>query len=427
MTMMMTTSAGVKQVTGSHTLQVKPFSMPKCRYPERLAPLLAAAECVATALPAASARKMASAVRMWNSALEWFGVEAGAVNEAVVVAIMILRCCPPVNTPVPPFAARPVAPTTAAADIDILRRAAREGLCDMSSHLPVLAHDRVLRLQRSIGGRMSRIRTSKRPFLFSSLVNCTDAARKRGTAEATRDAFALVLGLFFGLRSAELLGLHGEDVNLSDRGDSVLVTLRSVKTRRSLFSVHDPYVVAGRAPLLLEWYGAFESAIGLSDGLPVFHKWRGPRRQFASVLTTELDLPGSKWSLVPMSREWLSGLVREWAPGCVPHSLRVGCATECWAAGVPLAQIQALGRWHSSAALLYIIGTLDETAAATERLGSADLRYTADGLRSQVGTSMEVDKSWWPTALAVEERWSRAIAPAEGDGDASDSSSPSGD
>jgi hypothetical protein len=128
-----------------------------------------------------------------------------------------------------------------------------------------------------------------------------------------------------------------------------------------------------------------------------------------------------------MSREWLAQLVKRWAPDCVPHSLRVGCATEAWAAGVPLSQIQALGRWHSTAALLYIVGTLDETAAATEKLGSAGLVYTSDGLRRQLGTSTEVEKNWWPFAETLADRWQRASAPADDDGAASVASSESAD
>lgn len=425
-TLELRTACGAKVIAPRADLAVASFAMPACAHPSRLEPLLRAAECVAATLPGTTARKMAGAVRLWWQALTWFGVQASDVNEGVVVALMVLRCCPPVGLEVPPFAARPVLPTTAAADIDILRRAAREGLCDMRCFLPVLAHERVLRLQRSIGGRATRLRTPKRPFLFSALRTCLSEARARPTAEAVREAFCLCLGFFFGMRPSELLSLQGQDVNLSDAGDMVVVTLRSVKTRRSIFTSHEPYVVAGRAPLLVEWYQRFERTIGLSDDIPVFHKWKGAGRLYVAVIPPAADTADARWTLSAMSRDWLAAAVKRWAPGCVPHSLRVGCATEAWAAGVPLAQIQALGRWHSSAALLYVVGSLDQTAAATERLGSAGLRYTRDGLRVQVGTSAAVEAAWWPGLDDVGASWAQATAAADDDGASSVSSTSSG-
>ena len=151
-----------------------------------------------------------------------------------------------------------------------------------------------------------------------------------------------------------------------------------MKTRQTLFTPHAPYVVAGRAPLLFRMFDLFNTTVGFTDGMPVFHRWV-PR------VTPRVTVPRARSRrLIParMSRDWLSHQVRKWEPLCSPHSLRVGCATEAWAAGIPLPQIQALGRWQSVAALLYIIGSLDETAAVTVALGSGSLHMTADGRAS---------------------------------------------
>jgi hypothetical protein len=328
---------------------------------------------------------------MWRAALDWFGIDDSHVDESFVVALLVMRCCPPVGLTLPFFADRPVLPTTAAADIDVLRRAAREGLEGMSPFLAPLSHERVLRLQRSIGGRVSRIKSNKRPFLYVNLCECTtQALSTSASVDDVKAAFALTLGFFFGMRPSEVLGLRGQHVNESSDGTMVLVTFTQVKTRRSLFATHEPLVVAGRAPLLSQMFGLFNTRVGFLPGYPVFHFWRKPR--------SARDKEWSAEHVFPYSRDWLAKAVRRWAPGCSPHSLRVGCATEAWAAGVPLERIQSLGRWQSSAALLYIIGSLDQTASATARLGQGGLAFTVDGLRAQLGTSDAVKQDWWPTA-----------------------------
>jgi hypothetical protein len=52
------------------------------------------------------------------------------------------------------------------------------------------------------------------------------------------------------MRASEILHLKGADVNESEDASMVLITFRNTKTRRSLFTSHDPYVIAGRAPIL---------------------------------------------------------------------------------------------------------------------------------------------------------------------------------
>jgi integrase len=287
----------------------------------------------------------------------------------------------------------------------------------MSPFLGPLTHDRVLRLQRSIGGRSSRLKSNKKPFLFSNLADCTANAQRSGaTVDDIKEAFALTLGFFFGMRASEILHLKGADVNESEDASMVLITFRNTKTRRSLFTSHDPYVIAGRAPILTSMFALFNTTVGFTAEYPIFHAWRCPRRD-----RVRQDFVWTAQHAQQLSRDWLSRAVRRWAPDCSPHSLRVGCATEAWAAGVSLEKIQALGRWKSSAALLYVIGSLDQTASATAQMGQGNLAFTADGLRAQIGTSPTVQDNWWPDVAA--KKWRARSERA----DVSDSSSSSDD
>jgi integrase len=255
----------------------------------------------------------------------------------------------------------------------------------MDVFLAVLSDDRVLRFQKSIGGRVSATVTCKRPFLFATLLRAVVALRARPSESAVRETFALTLAFFFAMRGSELLSLVGRDVIAEDDGE-IRVSFRQVKTRQTLFGSHRPFVVAGRAPLLTEVWESFNVRIGFSDDLPIFHRW------------TTSAVPVA----VALSRDWLSRAVRKWDPLCTPHSLRVGCATEAWAAGVSLVHIQALGRWASSAALLYVLGSLDDTAAATAKLGLAGLSFSSSGLRTTSRPPpVAVSSGWWPPSSST--------------------------
>src|SRR5262249_1394471 len=82
-----------------------------------------------------------------------------------------------------------------------------------------------------------------------------------------------------------------------------------------------------------------------------------------------------------MNPSWVGRIVASIAPGVTAHSLRVGLATEAHAAGCSLDTIRALGRWKSNAALIYIIGALDEQFEASRRVGSAGLERSEGELR----------------------------------------------
>jgi hypothetical protein len=106
---------------------------------------------------------------------------------------------------------------------------------------------------------------------------------------------------------------------------------------------------------------AFERVADYYEGVPVFHRLSGSTRD-------------------ALSRRWFAAVILAAAPGTVPHSARVGLATELWAAGRSIDVIMAAGRWTSAAAVLYVIGSLEDQVSATRAIG-AGLVYTGDDLR----------------------------------------------
>jgi integrase len=272
-----------------------------------------------------------------------------------------------------------VLPTTAAADIDSMRRAATLNVQGMEGALAALSDYRVLALQKAIGGRARRITTSKRPLLFHEVELFWDQSESAYHREHTtagnstrsftlvRDAFAVVLAFAAATRVSELLQLLGEHIQVDEDGVIVL-TFVSVKNRRSLFTTHQPFKIALRLPLLLRSFDLFNRTCGFSDGIPIFHRVSGKTRD-------------------ALSRDWFDRIIKGINPSCSPHSVRVGAATELWAADVPITGIMALGRWTSAAAVIYIIGCLDVTIEASSRLGSAKVRFIRGDLRKQLGVS----------------------------------------
>jgi integrase len=314
---------------------------------------------------------------MWRAFLDWAGLRTtDEVTPSIPVALIIARCCPPIGLELPPFLSRRVAPVTAAADIDTLRRAATLGVEGMERSLKALADHRVLALQKAIGGRARRLTTAKRPVLFHEILgfwtrskaDYHTAASHSDTTRAfniARDAFAVVLSFAAATRVSEILNLRGEHIQV-DKDDVLIVTFESVKNRRTLFTTHQPFKIALNLPILLQAFDLFNRVCGFADGLHVFHRSNGRSRD-------------------KLSRDWFCGIIKGINPDCSPHSVRVGAATELHAAGVPISAIMALGRWTSAAAVIYILGCLDVTIEASTKLGTADLRFVRGDLRTRPG------------------------------------------
>ena len=380
----MDTVTGQQRVT-ARLLVNQQFVAPEGSFSERVTPLLQVAEAISASVPVSSAAKIRAAVNLWRESLHWFGVSHDNITASIPIALLVARCCPPIGLDLPPFFRRRVLPVTAAADIDSMRRAATLNVQGMEGSLPALSDCRVLALQRAIGGRARRITTSKRPLLFHEVERFWQQSEKAYLAEHTaagntvkaltlvRDAFSVVLAFAAATRVSELLQLRGEHIQVEDDGVMVL-TFVSVKNRQSLFTTHQPFKVALRLPLLLQSFELFNRVCGFSDGVPIFHRVSGRTRD-------------------ALSRDWFDRIIKSINPACSPHSVRVGAATELWAAKVPITGIMALGRWTSAAAVIYIIGCLDVTIEASARLGSANVKFVRGDLRKQLGVS-DTLSSW---------------------------------
>ena len=385
----------LRTATGLHALpparlDTDPGSAPPpCTHPQRLAPFLAVALRLMAFVPRTSEMKLAGAIERFMQVTAFWGVLLADVTWHIVVAFVTMRCAPPIGALLPACCGTPVLPATAAGDVDSLRRAARLGLAGMQVCREALESERVTLLLRAISARVKRLRTAKRALLFEQVRAFWQACVLIGTAIAIRDGFAVVVAFFFAMRVRELLALCPDDieaVHLHDGRVAMRVTFRSTKTRQSVFATHEPFVVASAHELLIEAWAVFEEHIDYYDNIPLFHALRGSTRD-------------------PLSRAWFAGVVARAAPGVTPHSCRVGCASEMWAARVPLSEIMAHGRWTSIAAVLYIVGSLEDQVSASDAIGSRGaLMYSGDDLR-KVGLGgfdpqAEVDADRWAAIVA---------------------------
>jgi integrase len=243
----------------------------------------------------------------------------------------------------------------------------------------VLDSEILLSFCAQIGGRVKRLRSNKRPFLFTKVQAAWDRWSK-GPLSDKRNACIVVLGFFFGCRAGELAVFTQKDMVVLADG-TVRLTFRSRKNRRSALGTHDPQVIHARHPLLTKamvmWRDVCaRPSLGLSQESPLFFNSRAAGH------------------CEPLSKASFRSMIKKIDPDCVAHSLRVGMATEAWAAGVPIESIMALGGWTSPVAILYIIGSMDETINASAKLGSAKMQYDSDGLRAQLGTARLPRSTW---------------------------------
>ena len=340
-----------------------------------LGAFLRVADAVVASIPLSSASMLTHTVALFFDFLDWAGY-TGPPAVPPVIAFMVARAVPPVDCPLPPGWLHPVLPTTAAGNVDALRRAARIGVPRAAPWLAAFESQAVFAFATAIGGRVRRLRSAKRPCLFA-VVERAWAVWQAGGDGDLRDAAMMVLGFFFGMRAAEVVGLLAKDV-VQLRSGVVRVSFRSRKTRRSVLGLHDPMVIDARHPMLAEATRRWADRLrGLGGGpeSPLFPCLRG----------------GTLRALTPAA---VRKVVQRADPACVGHSLRVGMATEAWAAGVPLEAIQALGGWSSPVALMYIIGSQEETVTASSRLGSAAMYFDEDGLHGSLGTARLLRSTW---------------------------------
>jgi len=254
----------------------------------------------------------------------------------------------------------------------------------MSPFGRALSHPQVAAILRHVGARVRRLKTAKSALLLREVNAAWQKAKRSKSHRSIRDGFALVVAFFFACRVRELLQMKAEDlqsITLPDGRSAVQIEFRQTKTRSTVFVSHDPFTVTCANPLLLEAFRAFDDVVEFIPAAPIFRK--------------------DPTSESMMSREWFAQVVREASPTATPHSCRVGCATELWAAGASLDEIMAVGRWTSTAATLYVLGSLHDQVAATDRLGDGGLMYTTAGLQRTVA----VDGNRQGLAIADSTAW----------------------
>jgi integrase len=357
----------------------------------RLLPFVAMAGVIATAIPERSAAALATAVKTFTAFLEWVRFTGPPAVEPLV-GFIVARCAPPVGVDLPDGFVTPVLPTTAVAGVDALRRASRLGVESMVPWRAALDAEALHAFCSAVGGRVHHLRSQKRPFLFQMVARAV-TMWGCGTMLDRRNAAAIVVGFFFGCRASELAALQRGDVSVLDSG-VVRVVFRARKNCRSVLGLHDPQRIVGRHALLHSvvtgWLRDLDG-LGATSATPLFPAMRGGG------------------GLRPLAPAAFREIVRRVDPGCVAHSLRVGLATEAWAAGVPIEAIMALGGWTSPVALMYVIGANEETVHASARLGSAQMRFDGDGLHAQLGTARLQRATWMSRGMMTEGAGSDAV------------------
>jgi integrase len=320
--------------------------------------LLGVAEVLLGAAPSAVGASMNVVVSRFHLFLAALGTDWAAMCPADVVSYFVARCTPELDTALPLGFPKAVQPITAAGDLSLLRRYSRvRG--DVVA-LAVLKDDLVSRVSTVACACSRRDKSPKAPVLMADLERflLRPSAPGRDAADA-RDGAMLLVGLLFGLRRAELVRLTVADASY---GLSVLkLTVRQDKTNQSLLGSHHARSVSSSHRLLDRVWPAYAARFLAAANLPT------------APLFPRLDRLGRATSAALAPSSVSAAVKRAIGPQFSAHSLRVGCASELFRAGVPLPLIKEIGRWRSDAALLYVIPSADQMAHAGRKMGAPAL------------------------------------------------------
>lgn len=332
--------------------------------------LFAAVAVMLVVVPDSTALALDRASKYFFSWLRFAGVAEEAVDAWTVCAYFIARCAPPVGVPRPEFMTRVVRPATAAQDLTSMRRWAR--MRDRPELLSALCSERVIALGHSLGAHVKRTRSEKKPILISMVRFLILAGPQRSrdgrllTPSFHRNVALILIGLLAGLRRSEIASLEWRDVQWNPAAEELTIVIRSDKTNQSALWVHYARTVVVAHALLPDvWRNFVASWPPAGQMEPLFLSAGGIRLAKASVAT----------------------IIRESFPGAgvSPHSLRVGCATELAASGIPTLLIMTIGRWSSLAALHYVIPVADAMAAATRSMGDGGVTLDRVVLQKALG------------------------------------------
>lgn len=331
---------------------VAPVAVP-ADAPAAALPWFRAVATILASAPPEAARGMERAHRLFGDWVRWLGVPWERVDQWVVCSFLLARCAPVAGEALPPGFSKPVSPRTAAGDLTLLRRRAR--IMGDRDLLDVLTHENVLRLSSMLSAGVSRRKTAKRPILLHHVRSVLDKLGPNPTKGALRDACLLLVGLLAGLRRREITALQCGDLRWDTDRRELTVCVTRDKVNQNILGAQQPRTVVVAHDLLDTWWPRFLAVFGGREAnLPAF-----PR-----VLGTTV----TRSSLAPAT---INSIVRGCLPGLPvsPHGLRVGMATELFAAGADQATIMEMGRWSSLAALLYVLPSADKLAAASRAIG----------------------------------------------------------
>jgi integrase len=293
-------------------------------------------------------------VRRFVDFLEALGRTWTTMQASDVMCYFVARCAPSEDIKgLPPEWPKPVLPSTASGDLSLLRRYAK--MRGDSSALTVLTDDQLRLLVSAAGANCQRDKSAKNPVMMSNIETFVNVVPLAGRDAAhARDSVLLVVGILFGLRRSELVSLKVSDAVWAKK--KLRLRIRRDKTNASALGTQHHRFVTSAHRLLDRLWPAYVSSVlsAMEPDDPLF-----PR----------LAADGSPTS-APLAPSSVSAAVRRAVgPGFSAHSLRVGCATELFRAGVPLALIKEIGRWASDTALLYVIPDADRMADAGRLMG----------------------------------------------------------
>lgn len=303
-----------------------------------------------------SSSAIRTAVKQFDAFKQWFGIQS-VESPLIYCAFIVMRCAPPVGMSIPLLGGDRskmfISPVTVSGYVDALRRVAR---IQRRFEDPVFSPE-VLSFQCTIGGRKRKLKSDKPPILFNTVLEFWKSKRPSDI----HTACLLVLGFFFACRRSELAALIWEDLQMIRKPGGTLYTrlrFREHKTNSSVLGSHQPAYIHAAHPVLDEAVAWLLRNVQKED------------------------------KLFPWSKAEIGDRIAKACPGCTAHGLRVGFATEAYAAGARLDHLMNHGRWTSLAALLYVLPTIEDSTEITELIGSGAVRIVDGALSRRLGTSL---------------------------------------
>ena len=329
-------------------------------------------------IPDSSLATMERSHRYLHQFLTWIG--AALPTPWLLCAYIMMRVFPPLDLEIPPFVKRGlVSAATIATEISSLRRyvslrsaghknsetARQDAALESSVNDPMVSN----LLRKMSDPRQTK--TKKLPILFSMILPWWESLTPEATRLKRRDVTLILVGLCYGLRRSEVAGLTFGDVHWVPAEAAYTLIIRSDKTNQSALGTHSPKDIYCGHDI---WIAALHAWLQLHPSAPL------AAPLFSNTLPSHL---GQK-----LSMRTVGNIAKRLFPkaGVTSHSMRVGFATELFAAGVQLPIIMEMGRWSSLAALIYVLPAFKTLIAASRQIGTSSLTIESYQLRRQLLT-----------------------------------------